>query len=474
MAMGARVGVPSLSTADSAATGLHNAGYPDSDCGLRPKGRPAQQAVSHSVQAGSREEEAAGCYPAPCLLPDLAARGVLLPFTEAPFRYHGQEAGVELSGGNVSDVLSPPPKPVAVTTNVAVPPNCTRRITGLVQQGFYSLFICGPRGFQEQPQHPPALANGSQPHPPFFLLTGIPGLEALHGWLSILFSSMFLVAFLGNSAVVLVVAKEHSLQEPMYIFLAMLALNDIALCFVIVPKMLAIFWWGAESISFHSCLTQMFFVHAFFLSESAILLAMAFDRYVAICQPLRYTAILTCATLGKIGVGLVVRSVCAVTPGVFLLKRLPYCRTNVIPHTYCENMGIAKLACADITINSAYGLTAAFLTTGLDAIFIVVSYVLILRTVLRLPSRDARLKAFGTCGTHVCVFAVFYTLAFFSFFTHRFGPHVPHHVHILLASLYLLVPPALNPIVYGVKTKEIRVRILGLFCQKGRSTAFGL
>ncbi|CAI5773789.1 olfactory receptor 52D1-like [Podarcis lilfordi] len=173
---------------------------------------------------------------------------------------------------------------------------------------------------------------------------------------------MFSVALLGNSAVVLVVAKEQALHQPMYIFLAMLALNDVALCLVIVPKALAIFWWRAEEISFQVCLAQMFFVHAFFLSESAILLAMAFDRFVAICRPLRYMAILTGTTLARIGASLVARSVCAVVPGVFLLRRLPYCRTNVIRHTYCENMGIAKLACADVTLNSAYGLAAAFLT----------------------------------------------------------------------------------------------------------------
>ncbi|XP_006259152.3 olfactory receptor 52D1 [Alligator mississippiensis] len=308
--------------------------------------------------------------------------------------------------------------------------------------------------------------NSSLATPSVFLLTGIPGLEAAHVWFSIPFCSMFLVALVSNTAVIQVVVREQSLHKPMYIFLAMLALNDIILCLVIVPKMLAIFWCNAEEIPFEGCLTQMFFVHALYLSESAILLAMAFDRYIAICEPLRYTSILTTSVIEKMGAGLVARSICVVTPGVFLLKGLLYCKTNVIHHTYCENMGIAKLACADITINSVYGLMAAFLTTGLDAIFIVVSYMLILRAVLRLPSQDARLKAFGTCGAHIFIFSVFYTLAFFSFFTHRFGPNVPHHVHIILANLYLLVPPTLNPIVYGVKTKEIRVRVLGLLCQK--------
>ena len=128
-------------------------------------------------------------------------------------------------------------------------------------------------------------------------------------------------------------------------------------------------------------------------------------------------------------------------------------------------MGIAKLACNSIVPNSIYGLTAALLTTGLDFVLISLSYWLILRTVFRLPSREARTKAFGTCGAHICVILIFYPLAFFSFFTHRFGHHVPRHVLILLANLYLLVPPTMNPIVYGVKTKEIRMRVLGLCAQ---------
>ncbi|XP_006885735.1 PREDICTED: olfactory receptor 52B2-like [Elephantulus edwardii] len=298
-----------------------------------------------------------------------------------------------------------------------------------------------------------------------FLLTGVPGLEDFHIWISIPFSFMYLLAVIGNGLVIMVVVWDRSLHEPMYLFLAMLAFNDILLCTVTVPQMLLIFWQGPLPSTFPACLTQMFFVHALFLSESAVLLAMAFDRYVAICEPLHYATLLTGSLICKVGLALVVRSVAVVTPGVLLILRLHFCRTNIIHHTYCENMGIAKLACNSISLNSIYGLTAALLTTGLDFILISISYWLILRTVFRLPSREARAKAFGTCGAHLCVILIFYTLAFFSFFTHRFGHHIPRYTLILLANLYLLIPPTMNPIVYGVKTKEIRVRVLGLCSQ---------
>ncbi|XP_012372555.2 olfactory receptor 52Z1-like [Octodon degus] len=307
--------------------------------------------------------------------------------------------------------------------------------------------------------------NYTSPHFTSFLLTGVPGLEDFHIWISIPFSFMYLLAVVGNGLVMAVVGCDKSLHEPMYLFLTMLALNDVLLCTVTVPKMLLIFWQGPFLSMFPACLTQMFFVHALFLSESAVLLAMAFDRYMAISAPLHYATLLTGSFIGKVGLALVARSVTVVTPGVLLILRLHFCRSNVIHHTYCENMGIAKLACNSITLNSIYGLTAALLTTGLDFVFIFLSYWLILRTVLQLPSREARTKAFGTCGAHLCVILIFYTLAFFSFFTHRFGHRVPRYILILLANLYLLVPPTMNPIVYGIKTKEIRMRVLGLFSQ---------
>ena len=126
-------------------------------------------------------------------------------------------------------------------------------------------------------------------------------------------------------------------------------------------------------------------------------------------------------------------------------------------------MAIVELAAEDIRVNKIYGLFVAFAILGFDIIFITMSYVRIFVTVFQLPQKEARVKAFNTCIAHICVFLPFYLLAFFSFFTHRFGSHIPPYVHILLSNLYLLVPPFLNPIVYGVKTKEIRRHVWKMF-----------
>ncbi|XP_054829825.1 olfactory receptor 52D1-like [Eublepharis macularius] len=311
-------------------------------------------------------------------------------------------------------------------------------------------------------------ANQSSSVPQWFFLVGIPGLEEFHLWLSIPLCLMYVLALLGNLVLVVTIALDSALHQPMYVFLAMLATTDVVLSCTTVPKVLSIFWFRSRAISFGACLAQVFFIHFVSAMESAILLAMAFDRYVAICNPLRHTAILTHSVIEKIGLAAFLRGFSAVVFLTFLLCRLPYCGHTIIPHTYCEHMGVARLACADITPNVVYGLTAALSTLGIDAVLICVSYTLILRTVFQFPTKEARLKALDTCGSHICVILLFYTPAFFSFLTHRFGHSIPRHVHILLANLYVIVPPMLNPIIYGAKTKLIREGIARYILQMGK------
>ncbi|XP_039214643.1 olfactory receptor 52D1-like [Crotalus tigris] len=305
----------------------------------------------------------------------------------------------------------------------------------------------------------PSNLSGHAP-PTSVLLLGLPGLESVQAWLSIPCCSIYVLSLLGNATLLWVIWTESSLHQPMYLFLSILALTDMAMPTCVLPKMLAIFWTKAQEITFAACLVQMFTVHAITAVESGTLTAMAYDRYVAICYPLSYTTLLSPRTVVKFGAAIAIRAFVIILPFPFLLLRLRFCHSRNISHTYCEHMALVKLACGNTTPNNLYGLVVSLLVVGGDLTFIFVSYGRILRTVFCLPSLEARHKALGTCGAHVGVIFIQYTPALFSFLSHRFGHSIPHNVHIFLANFYLLVPSMLNPMVYGAKTKEIRVRVL--------------
>ncbi|XP_024057125.1 olfactory receptor 52R1-like [Terrapene carolina triunguis] len=300
-------------------------------------------------------------------------------------------------------------------------------------------------------------------NPSTFILLGIPGLEKAYIWISIPFCAMYTIAVLGNFTILFIVKREPRLHGPMFYFLCMLAITDLVMSTSTIPKMLSIFWFNSREISFTACLTQMYFVHSFSGMESGILVAMAFDRYVAICNPLRHSNILTNSVVVKIGLAMVLRSGIVTLPYPFLARQWPYCRTNIIPHFYCGHMAVVKLACADIRISSYYGLFDLLSVIGMDVFFITVSYTQILRAIFRLPTTDARLTTFGTCISHVCAILALYVPDFFSSLMYRFGHNVPLQFLVLFDSVYQLVPPMLHPIIYGVRTKQIRGRLLQLF-----------
>ncbi|EPQ08001.1 Olfactory receptor 52N4 [Myotis brandtii] len=286
----------------------------------------------------------------------------------------------------------------------------------------------------------------------------------MHLWISIPFCTMYVVAMVGNCGLLYLIRYEDSLHRSMYYFLAMLSLTDLVMCSSTIPKTLCIFWFHLKEISFDECLVQKFFIHTFTGMESGVLMLMALDRYVAICYPLRYSTILTNSVITNIGFATFLRAVLLIIPLVFLTKRLPFCRGNIIHHTYCDQLSVAKLSCGNIKANIIYGLMAAFLIGGFDILCITISYTMILRAVVSLSSADAQQKAFSTRTAHICAIVFSYSPAFFCFFFNRFGSHkIPPSCHIIVANIYLLLPPTMNPIVYGVKTKQIRDCVVRIF-----------
>ncbi|KAM4846349.1 olfactory receptor 52I2-like [Thomomys bottae] len=308
--------------------------------------------------------------------------------------------------------------------------------------------------------------NDTMEPPATFVLVGIPGLQSSYLGLAIFLGALYTIALLGNTLIMTVVCMDSSLQEPMYCFLCVLAAVDMVMASSVVPKMVSLFCSGDSSIGFHACFTQMYVIHSATAVESGLLLAMAFDRYVAICKPLHYSRILTLKMVLGMCVASIIRAAIAMTPLSWMLTHLPFCGSTVVPHSYCEHMAVAKLACADPMPSSLYSLICSSILVGSDVAFIAASYVLILRAVFGLSSKNAQQKALSTCGSHVGVMALYYLPGMASIYVAWLGQgFVPLHTQVLLADLYLIIPPTLNPIIYGIRTKQIRERMWTLvFC----------
>ncbi|XP_006134570.2 olfactory receptor 52E4-like [Pelodiscus sinensis] len=230
---------------------------------------------------------------------------------------------------------------------------------------------------------------------------------------------MYIAAILGSITILYIVKTEPSLHEPMYYFLCLLLLTDMFLSTSLVPKTLSIFWFNSTEITF-----------------------------------------------AKICVAVVLRGFMIILPIPIMGSRLPYCSSNIIPHSYCKHFSVVSLACADIRPSSYYSVSMVFLVPSVDGFFIAVSYTQILRAIFRMPTKDARLKAFGTCGTHLCAFSALCIPDLFVSLMQRIGSDVPLPVLSVMINVKLLVPPLLHPIIYGVRTKQIRDRLLWILTQK--------
>ncbi|XP_076968272.1 olfactory receptor 51A7-like [Tamandua tetradactyla] len=298
-----------------------------------------------------------------------------------------------------------------------------------------------------------------------FYLIGIPGMEQAHIWFSIPICLMYLLAILGNCTILFFIKTESSLHEPMYYFLSMLAVSDLGLSFSSLPTMLRIFLFNATGISSNACFAQTFFIHGFSAMESSVLFIMSVDRFIAIYNPLRYISILTGARVIKTGLVFAGISISFVLPFPFILKRLKFCKKSLLSHSYCLHQDVMKLACSDNRVNIIYGFFVP-LVAMLVLACISVSYMMILKVVLGIASHEGRLKVLNTCTSHFCAVLIFYVPIVTLSVLHRFAKNASPVIRIIIADIFLLVPPLMNPIVYSVKSQQIKNLILVKLCEK--------
>uniref|UniRef100_A0A673UD60 G-protein coupled receptors family 1 profile domain-containing protein n=1 Tax=Suricata suricatta TaxID=37032 RepID=A0A673UD60_SURSU len=307
-----------------------------------------------------------------------------------------------------------------------------------------------------------SITNSSRLQVSEFILMGLPGIHEWQHWLSLPLALLYILALGANTLILITIQHEPSLHQPMYQFLGILAIVDIGLATTIMPKILAILWFDAKIISLPECFAQIYAIHTFMAMESGIFLCMAVDRYVAICYPLRYPSIVNEAFVIKATLSMV--NGLLTIPLPILAAQRYYCSRNEIDHCLCSNLGVTSLACDDITINRIYQLALAWVILGSDMGLVFTSYALIIHSVLRLNSAEATSKALSTCSSHLILIVFFYTAVIVLSITHLAGRKVPF-IPVLFNVLHNVMPPAFNPMVYALRTQELRVgfqRVLGL------------
>lgn len=246
----------------------------------------------------------------------------------------------------------------------------------------------------------------------------------------------------------------------MYYFLVILAVTDLGLCMSTLPSVLGLLWFDARMVGLVPCVLQQHFLHSFFFMESAVLFAMALDCLVAIRFPLRYASVLTGPRVALAGAVLGIRSAAITAAPSLNLLKFGYCRRGALSHAYCLHQDMIRLACSDTRFNRLYGLCIIMLAMGSDVLFILISYSVILRAVLAIASARERLKALNTCVSHILAVLCFYVPVLGLSIVHRFGHHTSPLVHILMGTISVLFPPLMNPIIYSIKTQQIRRAIL--------------
>ncbi|KAM4045599.1 olfactory receptor 51E1-like [Anomaloglossus baeobatrachus] len=299
--------------------------------------------------------------------------------------------------------------------------------------------------------------------PPEFLLVGLSWVEDKNVPVSLLFLFMYLVVIVSNYTIIVLIKTDKKLQEPMHILISLLALIDLGVSSSVIPKVLAILWFDASTISSAGCLIQFYVLYSMLGLQSSLLALMSFDRYMAICHPLRHSTIMSQSFLTMCVTFIILWSSVLMIPLPVVTTRLTFCRINIITNSHCEFVEVVKLACGDLTAVILYMAILVCIFAGGDNSFIMFCYVQILRAVHKLKSPQARWKSQNTCSSHAILLLLFYMSSLFPFYLFLFYPNSPLHLKTLAEVLSFLLLPMLNPLVYGAKTKEIRYGLRRLY-----------
>ncbi|XP_036420831.1 putative gustatory receptor clone PTE01 [Colossoma macropomum] len=267
-----------------------------------------------------------------------------------------------------------------------------------------------------------------------------------------------------NMTILLTIALNRKLHKPMYILLFNLPLNDMMGATAFFPQLVSSILSQNRSITYSACFVQALLIHLYGAGAFLILSAMAYDRYVAICCPLKYNALMSPNNLLKIIIIMWALDFTLIGLAFALNYRKEICSTKIVD-IFCNNPSLMKLVCEDTKLNNYYGLFGIAFIQGLPLLIVVFTYIQILITVVVTRQSDTKSKAIQTCGTHLIVFLFLEFNTLFTLIAHRFES-APQNLRRALGASVLIFPPIINPLIYGLKTKEIRQNLIFLFRKK--------
>ncbi|XP_004458872.2 olfactory receptor 13A1-like [Dasypus novemcinctus] len=299
-----------------------------------------------------------------------------------------------------------------------------------------------------------------------FVLQGFSENLQLQGVLFALFLSIYLTAFVGNSLILRAICLNPHLHTPMYFFLTNLAIIDIVCTSTVLPKLLENLLVKGNTISYRGCLTQLFFLTWFLGAELLLLTAMAYDRYVAICQPLHYHTVMSrplCALLAG-SVWAVSGVNTSVNTG--LMAQLTFCGSNQIHHFLCEFPSLLLLACGPVYLNNMMVVIADIFFGVVNFLLTMASYTFIITSILRIRSTEGKLRAFSTCSSHLLVVCMYYSTVIYSYFLPGSGSSMENGK--VVSVMYTVVSPSLNPLIYTLRNKDVKMALRKVFPTFGK------
>ncbi|XP_027952856.1 olfactory receptor 1A1-like [Eumetopias jubatus] len=295
-----------------------------------------------------------------------------------------------------------------------------------------------------------------------FILLGVTGQQDQEDFFFILFLFIYPITLIGNLLIILAIRSDIRLQNPMYFFLANLSFVDILFSSVTIPKMLANHLLHSKVISFGGCLTQLYFMIALGNTDSYMLAAMAYDRAVAISCPLHYTTIIRPRTCVLLVIGSWVVGNANALPHTLLTASLSFCENREVANFYCDTIPLLKLSCSDIHFNVKVMYVGAGVFS-VPLLCIIISYIHVFSTVLRVPSTKRVLKAFSTCASHITVVSLYYGTVMGMYFRPLSSYSLKDAV---ITVMYMTVTPMLNPFIYSLRNRDMKAALGKLFSKR--------